>query len=76
MEKNIINNAYIDLDILYKNSQFKFTYSTVNRKGIYVNVQRYKKWLKSNYDSGLCLKITWCIFTLLKGKNRKIQNDP
>ena len=63
-EKTIINNVYMDLDMLCRNIQFKRTHSVIDREGIYARVQRYKKWLQPDYDSGLCLETVRCIFTL------------
>ena len=63
-EKTIINNVYMDLDMLCKNPQFKRTHSVIDREGIYARVQRYKKRLQPDYDSGLCLETVRCIFTL------------
>lgn len=63
-EKTIINNVYMDLDMLCKNPQFKRTRSVMDREGIYARVQRYKKRLQSDYGRGLCLETVRCIFTL------------
>ena len=63
-EKTIINNVYMDLDMLCKNPQFKRTRSVMDREGIYARVQRYKKRLQPDYDRGLCLETVRCIFTL------------
>ena len=63
-EKTIINNVYMDLDMLCRNIQFKRTHSVIDREGIYARVQRYKKRLQPDYDSGLCLETVRCIFTL------------
>lgn len=41
--KTIINNVYMDLDILCKKPQFKRTHSVVEREEIYTKMQRYKK---------------------------------
>ena len=63
-EKTIINNVYMDLDMLCRNIQFKRIHSVIDREGIYARVQRYKKRLQPDYDSGLCLETVRCIFTL------------
>ena len=63
-EKTIINNVYMDLDMLCRNIQFKRTHSVIDREGIYARVQRYKKRLQPDYDRGLCLETVRCIFTL------------
>lgn len=63
-EKTIINNVYMDLDLLCKNPQFKCTHSVIDREGIYARMQRYKKRLQPDYDSGLCLETVQCIFKL------------
>ena len=63
-EKTIINNVYMDLDMLCKNPQFKRTRSVMDREGIYARVQRYKKRLQPGYGRGLCLETVRCIFTL------------
>ena len=70
-EKTIINNVYMDLDMLCKNSQFKRTRSVMDREEIYVRIQRYKKQLQPDYDRGLCLETVRCIFTLPKGEAEK-----
>lgn len=63
-EKTIINNVYMDLDMLCKKPQFKRTHSVMDREGIYAKVQKYKKRLQPDYDNGLCLETVRCIFTL------------
>ena len=63
-EKTIINNVYMDLDMLCKKPQFKRTHSVIDREGIYARVQRYKKRLQPDYDSRLCLETVRCVFTL------------
>ena len=70
-EKTIINNVYMDLDMLCKNPQFKRTRSVMDREGIYARVQRYKKRLQPDYDRGLCLETVRCIFTLPEGEAEK-----
>ncbi len=70
-EKTIINNVYMDLDMLCKNPQFKRTRSVMDREGIYARVQRYKKRLQPDYDGGLCLETVQCIFTLPEGEAEK-----
>ena len=70
-EKTIINNVYMDLDMLCKNPQFKRTRSVMDREGIYARVQRYKKRLQPDYDGGLCLETVRCIFTLPEGEAEK-----
>ena len=62
--KTIINNVYMNLDVLCKNPQFKRTHSAIEREGIYAGVQRYKKRLQPDYDGRLCLETVQCIFTL------------
>ncbi len=69
--KTVINNVYMDLDMLCKNPQFKRTHSVIDREGIYARVQRYKKRLQPDYDSGLCLETVQCIFTLPEGEREK-----
>ena len=70
-KKTIINNVYMDLDMLCKNPQFKRTRSVMDREGIYARVQRYKKRLQPNYGRGLCLETVRCIFTLSEGEAEK-----
>ena len=70
-EKTIINNVYMDLDMLCKNPQFKRTRSVMDREGIYARVQRYKKQLQPDYGRGLCLETVRCIFTLPEGEAEK-----
>ena len=67
-EKTIINNVYMDLDMLCRNIQFKRTHSVIDREGIYARAQRYKKKLQPDYDRGLCLETVRCIFTLPEGE--------
>lgn len=70
-EKTIINNVYMDLDMLCKNPQFKRTRSVMDREGIYARIQRYKKRLQPDYGRGLCLETVRCIFTLPEGEAEK-----
>ena len=70
-EKTIINNVYMDLDMLCKNPQFKRTHSVIDREGIYTRVQRYKKRLQPDYDRGLCLETVRCIFSLPEEEREK-----
>ena len=70
-EKTIINNVYMDLDMLCKKPQFKRTHSVIDREGIYARVQRYKKRLQPDYDRGICLETVQCIFTLPEGEAEK-----
>ncbi len=70
-EKTIINNVYMDLDMLCKKPQFKRTHSVIDREGIYARVQRYKKRLQPDYDSGLCLETVQCLFTFPDGEADK-----
>ena len=70
-EKTIINNVYMDLDMLCRKPQFKRTHSVIDREGIYARVQRYKKKLQPDYDRGLCLETVRCIFTLPEGEAEK-----
>ncbi len=63
-EKTIINNVYMDMDLLCKNPQFKRTRSVIDREGIYAKVQRYKNRLKPDYGKGLCLEAVRCVFSL------------
>ncbi len=70
-EKTIINNVYMDLDMLCKKPQFKRTHSVLDRERIYARVQRYKKRLQLDYDSGVCLETVQCIFTLPEGEAEK-----
>ena len=69
--KTIINNVYMDLDMLCKKTQFKRTHSIVDREGIYARVQKYKKRLQPDYGGGLCLETVRCIFTLPEGEAEK-----
>ena len=72
-EKTIINNVYMDLDMLCKNPQFKRTRSVMDREGIYARIQRYKKRLQPDYGRGFCLETVRCIFTLPEGEAEKYQ---
>ena len=62
--KSIINNVYMDLDMLCKKPQFKRTRSVVEREEVYTKVQRYKRKLKPEYDGRVCLETVQCIFSL------------
>lgn len=62
--KTIINNVYMDLDMLCKTPYFKRTHSGMEREEIYAKIQRYKKKLKPEYDSRVCLETVKCIFRL------------
>ena len=70
-EKTIINNVYMDLDMLCRKTQFKRTHSAIDREGIYARVQRYKKRLQPDYENGLCLETVRCIFTIPEGEAEK-----
>ena len=70
-EKTIINNVYMDLDMLCKKIQFKRTHSVIDRERIYARVQRYKKRLQPDYDGGVCLETVRCIFTIPDGETEK-----
>lgn len=70
-QKTIINNVYMDLDMLCRKPQFKRTHSVIDREAIYARVQRYKKRLQPDYESGLCLETVRCIFTLPEGEAEK-----
>ena len=61
----------MDLDMLCKKPQFKRTHSVIDREGIYARVQRYKKRLHPDYESGLCLETVRCVFTLPEGEAGK-----
>ena len=70
-EKTVINNVYMDLDMLCKKPLFKRTHSVMEREGVYARVQRYKKRLQPDYNGGLCLETVRCIFTLPEGEAEK-----
>ncbi len=70
-EKTIINNVYMDLDMLCKKPQFKRTHSVIDREGIYARVRRYQKRLQPDYDKGLCLETVRCVFTFPEGEAEK-----
>ena len=70
-EKTVINNVYMDLDMLCRKLQFKRTHSIMEREGIYARIQRYKKKLNPDYERGLCLETVRCIFTLSEGEAEK-----
>ena len=72
-EKTIINNVYMDLDMLCKKTQFKRTHSVIDREGIYARVQKYKKRLQPDYENGLYLETVRCIFILPEGEAEKYQ---
>lgn len=61
-DKTIINNVYMDLDMLCRKVQFKRTHSIMERSEVYRSVQRYKNKLKPDYAGKVCLEIAECIF--------------
>ena len=63
-DKTIINNVYMDLDMLCRKVHFRRTRSIVERSEIYRRVQRYKNKLKPDYVGKVCLEIAECIFSL------------
>ena len=69
--ETIINNVYMDLDMLCRKPQFKRTHSSIDRERIYARVQRYKKRLQPDYGRGLCLETVRCVFTLPQGETEK-----
>lgn len=69
--KTIINNVYMDLDLLCKKPQFKRTHSLIDREEIYARVQRYKKRLQPDYNGGLCVETARCVFTFPEGEMEK-----
>lgn len=69
--KTVINNVYMDLDVLCKKPQFKRTHSVIDREGIYAGVQRYKKRLQPDYERGICLETVRCVFKLPEGEAEK-----
>lgn len=70
-QKTVINNVYMDLDMLCKTPHFKRTHSVMEREEIYAKTQRYKKRLKPDCDGRLCLETVRCIFTLPEGEAEK-----
>lgn len=73
--KSIINNVYMDLDMLCKKPQFKRTRSVVEREEVYTKVQRYKRKLKPEYDGRVCLETGTVYFQPAGERNGQIQND-
>lgn len=75
--KTIINNVYMDVDLLCRKPQFKRTRSLIEREGIYAGVQRHKRKLRPDYGNGLCLETAQCIFTLpeWEAQKRRIIHD-
>lgn len=63
-EKTVINNVYMDLDLLCRNQQFKRTHSVLEREEIYARVQRYKKKLNPDFEGRICLESVQCFFNL------------
>ena len=63
-DKTVINNVYMDLDMLCRKIQFKRTHSVMERSEIYRRVQRYKGRLQPDYDGRVCLETVQCIFSL------------
>ena len=61
-EKTVINNVYMDLDLLFRNQQFKRTHSVMEREEIYAKIQRYMKKIQPDYDGRLCLETVRCFF--------------
>lgn len=63
-EKTVINNVYMDLDLLCRKPEFRRTHSVMERKEIYQRIQRYKKKLRPDYEEEICLETVNCIFHL------------
>lgn len=61
-EKTVINNVYMDLDLLCRKPQFRRTHSGVERREIYQRVQRYKNKLHPDYEGRVCLETVQCVF--------------
>ena len=66
-EKTVINNVYMDLDILCRKPEFRRTHSGMERKEIYQRIQRYKKKLHPDYEGMVCLETVNCVFHLPEG---------
>lgn len=63
-EKTVINNVYMDMDLLCRKPEFRRTHSVMERKEIYQRIQRYKKRLRPDYEEEICLETVNCIFHL------------
>ena len=61
-EKTVINNVYMDLDMLCRKPQFRRTHAGVERREIYQRIQRYKKKLHPDYEGRVCLETMRCMF--------------
>lgn len=70
-DKTVINNVYMDLDMLCRKIQFKRTRSAMERSEIYQRVQRYKNKLKPDYTGRVCLETVRCIFGLPEEESEK-----
>ncbi len=73
-EKTIINNVYMDLDMLCKKPQFKRTHSILEREGIYARVQKYKNGYSRIMTAALSGNGAVPLYTS-RGGSRKIPDD-
>lgn len=70
-EKTIINNVYMDTDMLGRKTQFRRTRSVQERGEILARIKRYGNRLKPDYEGRVCLETVQCIFTLPEGEAEK-----
>lgn len=66
-EKLVINNVYMDMDILCRKPQFRRTHSGIERTEIYQRIQRYKNKLRPDFDGKICLETMKCVFHFPEG---------
>lgn len=63
-QKTILNNVYMDVDILCRRPRFVRARSGMERREIYARIQRYKNRLSPDYEGGICLETVRCVFGL------------
>ena len=66
--KTVINNVYMDMDLLCRKPEFKRTHSVMERERVYAGAQRHKKKIQPDYGGRVCLETAQCIFTLPDGE--------
>ncbi len=69
--KTVMNNVYMDTDMLGRKTQFGRTRSAQERGEILARIKRYGNKLKPDYEGRVCLETVQCIFTLPEGEAEK-----
>jgi len=68
----VINNVYMDFDLLCRERKFRRARSLVEREGIYLRIQRHKKRMNPNYGGRVCVETVRCYFKLPETEKYKI----